>query len=267
MGYQILPNLIFLFCVLGLIVLILKRLPEAVSLEEKEKNRATTEEKLAKKGLPIIAFSFVKEKSKFWTKKAWSYALEAKDLKPGASVGYKIRKLFGYMEVAQKPSPQMEVKPEAKATTPAKVETVSDDTQKKEKEILEAIKKEPKNYHNYDALGKLYIERENFTDAKDVYLYLVNHESGHSEYHARLGYCLLKLKDYEQAQERYRKSIALDSTHPNRYYNLGLCQEILEKYEDAEKSFEKALELEPDNLKYRQAKDRLLLKLEDQKSS
>lgn len=264
MSYQIIPNLIFLFCILGLIILILKRLPEAVSLEDKTKNRESTEEKLAKKGLPTIAFSIFKEKGKFWTKRIWQFALEAKDLKPSAFVGYKIRKLFGYIEISQKTQSGAGTKGANSEQSLQQTKTSKEpDKDEKEKTILEAIKKEPKNYRNYDDLGKYYLEKGNYTDAKDVYLYLVNHESGHSEYHARLGYCLLKLKDYEQALERYKKSISLDSTHPNRYYNLGLCLEIMGKYEEAEKSFEKALELEPENAKYLGAKERLLLKLEE----
>jgi tetratricopeptide (TPR) repeat protein len=262
MGYQIFPNLIFLFSILGLIILILKRLPEAVNLEEKEKNRESTEEKLAKKGLPIITISFIKEKGKFWTKKIWQFALEAKDLRPGAFVGYRIRKLFKYTEVSQKQQIPINAKP---ITDEIPVKIQGEDEGDREKNILKAIKREPKNYHNYDELGKLYLETENYIDAKDIFLYLVNHESGHSEYQARLGFCLLKLKDYEQALERYKKSIALDSTYPNRYYNLGLCQELLQKYEEAEKSFGKALELEPENNKYLQAKERLLLKIKEQK--
>lgn len=247
--------------------MILKRLPEAVNLEEKSKNRESTEEKLAKKGLPIIAFSFLKERGKFWTKKIWQFSLEAKDLKPGTFVGYKIRKLFGYIETSQKPQGLVDVKSEKTPEITEESEVNSEEKLKKQEvEILEAIKREPKNYHNYDNLGKLYLEKEQYADAKDVYLYLVSHESGHSEYHARLGFCLLKLKDYEQALARYKKSIALDSTHPNRYYNLGLCQEIMGKYGDAEISFEKALELEPSNKKYLQAKERLLAKLEERQN-
>ena len=251
MSYNVLPNIVLILAILGLIAMILRRLPEAVSVQQQEEIAETVHEKLSRKGLPVLAVSKLRSLGKFWGQKIWHFVLEAKDLKPGATAGYKIRKMFNHAASAQTTdgvardnifSPQPPQQPEPVKPT--------------EHEILEAIKREPRNHKLYDDLGKLYLEQKNFSDAKDVYLYLVNHESGHSDHHAKLAFSCYQLKEFTTAVEHYRKSIALDSTHPNRYYNLALCLSTLARHEEAVQNFQKAAEMEPQNQKYLAALDR-----------
>lgn len=251
MSYNVLPNIVLLLAILGLIAMILRRLPEAVSAQEREEAAETVHEKLSRKGLPVLAVSKLKSLGRFWGQKIWHFVLEAKDLKPGATAGYQIRKIFTHAtssrntsktaqdNIFSQPSPE-----QAKLAKPT------------ENDILEAIKRQPRNHKLYDDLGKLYLEQKNFSDAKDVYLYLVNHESGHSDHHAKLAFSCYQLKEFTTAVEHYRKSIALDSTHPNRYYNLALCLSTLARHEEAMQNFQKAAEMEPQNQKYLAALDR-----------
>lgn len=253
MSYHILPNIVLILAVLGIIAMILRRLPEAANAKSKETQVADVQEKLAKKGLPVVAFSKIKIFSRYWLQKIWHYMLEAKDLKPGSAAGYKIRKMFTHVASpkptaattvpAQKPNSTAILSPN-QATEPHRLT---------ETEILAAIKKEPKNHKHYDELGKLYLDQKNFSDAKDLYLYLVNHDPGHSDYHARLAYSCYQLREFSTAVEHYKKSVALDSTHPNRYYNLALCLSVLGKQSEAVENFEHAVHLEPQNQKYQAA--------------
>ena len=122
-----------------------------------------------------------------------------------------------------------------------------------EQYYLDVIRLQPRNLANYDALGKFYLDQGNTNDAKDIYLYAVNHEPANPDYQARLAYCLYVEKEFAKAAEHYQKSVALDSTQPNRYYNLGLSLEAAGETEQAINALNKAIELEPKNPKYSQS--------------
>lgn len=235
LSYQILPNIIFLVSIAGIVLIVLRRLPEANAHVDKPAGEEA-QEKLIQKGLPARGFSKISVALKLYIKKIWNFALEAKDLKPHANVGYKMKKIFG----GKLPSSRPEI---VRPQTTHEVKT--------ESYYLENIKLQPKNLSHYDALGKFYLEQEALSDARDIYQYLVNHEPSNPEFHARLAFCFFKEKNYAKASEHYGKSVALDSTQPNRYYNLGLSQEMDGQAEEAIKSLEQAIALEPSEKYYK----------------
>ena len=216
--------------------MILRRLPEVSSQAEKDPKEPAADQRLIAKGLPAQAFSKVESTVKLWVKKTWHFALEAKDMRPHAAAGYKMKKIFGGKQ------PVSFRKPEPKPITTHEV--------RNEQYYLDMIKLQPKNLSNYDSLGKFYLDQDSITDALDIYLYLTNHESYNPEYHARLAFCYYKTKQYEKAAAGYEKSIGLDSTQPNRYYNLGLSLEAIGDLPAALKNFQNALQLEASNSKY-----------------
>ncbi len=234
-----LPNIIFIFSILGIVLIVLRHLPEASAKRQAETERgAQPAYNLMQKGLPIQAISTIKVGLTYITKKVWHFILEAKDLRPQAATGYRIKKLFaGRMPHFKHPEPKPLVFHDVK----------------NEQYYLDIIKLQPKNFGNYDALGRFYLEQSNFTDAKDVYLYLTNHEPTHPDYQAKLAQCLFLTREFGKAVEHYQKSLALDSTHPNRYYNLGLALKEAGDKAQAKLAFSRALELEPANVKYQEA--------------
>lgn len=236
MSYQIIPNIIFILSVLGILLIVLRHLSEAKTIPEIPAGEPNVHKKLLAKGLPAEAFTKIGTFIKFRLAKIWHFVLEAKDLKPHATSGYKIKKLFSHKITGFK-----------KPVSPPPVTTHE---VKNEKYYLDIIKLQPKNLSNYDALGKYYLDRDSLSDAKDIYLYLANHEPSNPEYQARLAYCFYKNKQYTEAASHYQKSLALDSTQPNRYYNLGLSLEAVGNWQEAVKSFEQAITLEPSNIKY-----------------
>ncbi len=207
---------------------------------------ADAHEKLLAKGLPAQAFSKVATFLKFWSRKFWNFILEAKDLRPHAAAGYRMQKIFnGKLQ-------------DFKAQTAPHPMTTHD--VRSEQYYLDMIKLRPKNLANYDLLGKFYLEQSSFTDAKDIYEYLCNHEPGNPEFQARLGYCYYLDKQFAKAVQAYQKSLALDSTQPNRYYNLGLSLEGAGNLAESAKSFETAISLEP-SVKYYVSLSNVYLKL------
>lgn len=235
MSYQIIPNIILIFSILGVLLIILRHLPEAIISESEEAQEPTADKILLAKGLPAEALSKVKTNVKFWVKKIWIFILEAKDLKPHAAAGYRMKKIFNRSI------------PQFKKPTPAPITTHD---VKDERYYLNMIKLQPKNLENFDALGKFYLDQESLQDARDIYQYLASHQPTSPDFHARLAYCFYQTKQFEKAAEHYQKSLGLDSTQPNRYYNLGLSLEASGKLPESLKSFEQAISLEPKNSKY-----------------
>jgi tetratricopeptide (TPR) repeat protein len=236
--------------VLGIIILILRRLPEAQNIKRYELKKDSPDTKLKYKGIPAESFSKVKAFIKFWLHKLWSAALEAKDLTPHQPSAYKLKKIFRFK--TENPDVQS-------VTSTLSVRSPDFDGAQpdEEIEILEHIKREPKNHQLYDKLGRLYLKKQQYQDAKDLYLYLVGHEAGNSHFHARLAQSAYHLKDYALASKHFEKSLGLDKMHPNRYYNLGLSLECLEKWPEAIKAFTRAVEMDPENKKYTDALERV----------
>jgi len=235
LSYQIIPNIVFIFSVLGILLIILRRLPEAIITEAGERYEPSADKKLLAKGLPAEALSKISTNLKFWVKKTWIFILEAKDLKPHAAAGYRMKKIFS------------RAVPHFKKPAPLPITT---NDVKNEQHYLDMIKLQPKNYGHYDSLGKFYLENNNFSDARDIYQYLASHQPANPDFQARLAYCFYQTKQYILAAEHYQKSLSLDSTQPNRYYNLGLSLEAAGKMPEAVKNFEQAINLEPKNSKY-----------------
>jgi tetratricopeptide (TPR) repeat protein len=247
--------LLFFLSLFGVFLLVLRRLPEAVELDKQEmQNPSSVTEKLSQKGLPAESFSRLKGFFQFWLKKIWQFMLEAKDLKPAAGTGYRIRKII------KNSFPKPAAAPLLFSEEADKTDGLAEE--KTEADFLEAIKQEPKNLANYDALGKYYLDKDNFSDALDVYRYLCGHDASQSGYHSKLAYAALQLKDFTLSVAHYEKSLALDSTHPNRYYNLGLAYKGLGKFREALENFKKALDAEPGKEKYLQAVEKTQRMLE-----
>ena len=210
-------------------------------MADEHPEHVTAAKKLLEKGLPAQAISRIKVSLSVGVKKLWNFVLEAKDLKPYAATGYRIKKIFNAsLPLLHKPFQN---------TTLHEV--------KNERYFLDIIKQQPKNFAHYDAFGKFYLGKENINDAQDIYQYLVNHQPANADYHARLAYCWYQNSNFAKAAEHYQKSLSLDSTQPNRYYNLGQSLQSAGRTAEAIETLTKALELEPKNPKFLQVLEKL----------
>jgi tetratricopeptide (TPR) repeat protein len=183
---------------------------------------------MAAKGLPAKAASKSKAVFVLNLRRLWNFMLEAKGLRQGPAVNYKIKKML---------------RKQPHAPIPA----IRD-----EEYFLEQIKKFPKDLDLYDDLGQHYIAQKNYEEAKSVYEYLVKHNPAKSDYLARLGFTCLHGQEYEEAVANYNKALALDSSHPNRYYNLALAYTGLGQHRESLDALRQAMKLEPANVKYAQ---------------
>lgn len=229
MPYNILSNITLLLSILGVIVLVLRRLPEAVK-EDAEAHMILNEpgEALASKGLPAVAVSKTRAWIKVMMHKVWQFMLEAKGLKHAPKINYNFKRILKKTgEPKNKPA-----------------------TAQNEQYFIERIKRHPKDLANYDQLGQFYLEARKFTDSANVYEYLSNHDPANSTYFAKLGLSRLQAQSYEQAASAYEQSVKLDPSHPNRFYNLALALQGSKLWKPAAAVLRKSLELEPANQKY-----------------
>lgn len=229
MAYQLLPNLILLLSIIGILILVLRRLPEASTLDQQEAEiRAQPQARLQAKGLPARAASRTKAFLQTIIQRIWHFMLEAKGLRQGAAVDYKLKKIWP----RKAPPPKYD-----------------------EAHYLYQIKQSPKDLEAYNRLGQFYLERKSYEEAKHVYDYLTKHNPANSDYLAKLGYTYLYLQDYKAAVDYYERSLRLDSGHPSRYYNLALAYSARGRSVRAADALKKALALEPENVKYKKMLD------------
>jgi len=235
---------------LGLIILVFRRLPQALELGNEKQNEAKNA--LAEKGLPLISVSSLQTFLRLWSKRFWQFILEAKDIRHPAKITYKMKRLFKIPSTGEKSSINQD--------------NATDFEVKTEKYFLEQIKRDPKNLEHYSSLGKHYLTEKNYLEAVNVYEYLVKHEPSESNHSAQLGYIKLNLEDYEAAVKHYEKSVSLDASHPNRYYNLSLSHGAQGQWPNAAEVLRKALELEPNNFKYLKFLSEIYLKMGDKQN-
>jgi tetratricopeptide (TPR) repeat protein len=225
-------NIVFVGSILGVIFMVLRRLPEATLMQDrdKEQQKAYTEQthnSLFSKGLPVQAYSQTKKFFLLLWHRVTQFLLEAKGLKQAPKVQYNFRKVGAV------------TKPDVK---PPLI--------KSEQYFIDLIKRNPKDYTYYDMLGQFYIDEKKMQDAISVYDYLVNHVPTEVTYWVRLGLAALYVHDYGKAESSYEAALKLDPSNPSRFYNLALALQGQKKFPQAVAALNRALELEPNNQKY-----------------
>lgn len=231
MPYNLLANLILILSILGVIILVVRRLPQAVGEHKEEKSMRDLDngsDLLAEKGLPTKNVSKVKVAAKLVGHKIWQFMLEAKGLKHAPKISYNFKRIL-------KKDKEAEVKPPIA---------------RGEDYYIELIKRHPKDLTAYDQLGQFYLEARKYSDAANVYDYLAEHQPTSHGYWAKLGLAHLHDQEFAKSSEAYEKSVKLDPSHPNRYYNLALALQGQKRWSDAVKALDSALELDSGNKKY-----------------
>ncbi len=231
MPYNLVANLILILSILGVIILVMRKLPQAVG-EHREDQLADdgpeVGEVLAEKGLPTKAASRLRSWGKIIWHKIWQFTLEAKGLKHTPKINYNFKRIL-------KTHKEAETKPPIA---------------RNEKYYIQLIKRHPKELVYYDQLGQFYLEARKYTDAANVYEYLAEHGPTESSYFAKLGLSQLHDQEFEKSQAAYEQAVKLDPSHPNRFYNLALAFQGQKKWKQAVRSLDSALELDPANRKY-----------------
>ncbi len=191
---------------------------------------------------------YIKQKLSVVGNKLWHFILEAKDLKPASTKTIhnqyeKVKSAFRIRIRSSSAEPQW--LPEA-----AELSIKPTVNQNPEDFYLAAIKKNPKDREAYEALGRLYLQNKNYSDAVATYEYLIKLDPTRDIYYSNLGLSHYSLKEYQMARQAYEKAIGINNKIPTRWINLALCFEALEDFTKAVKAITQALELDKLNLNY-----------------
>ncbi len=232
MPYNLVANLILILSILGVIILVVRKLPQAVGEknreDEQDSSQAVGEVLAEEKGLPTRAVPKLKANLKVISHKVWQFMLEAKGLKHAPKVAYNFKRIL-------KKTHEPETKrPIARG----------------EDYYIDLIKRHPKDLTYYDQLGQFYLEARKYSDAGNVYDYLTSHEPTNSSFFARLGLAHLHDQEFMKSAEAYEAAVKLDPSHPNRFYNLALAYQGTKQWKKAVEALNSALELDSTNQKY-----------------
>ena len=223
--------------------MVLKRLPEALGDQLDDSvffnkndnyNQQEVVDKLQKQGLPAVAATKTKQLTIVIVKKVWKFMLEAKGLTHSPAINHRLRRLLGSNKQVDSIDP-----------VPLNLSYEG-----REQELLERIKRHPKDLQLYASLAQFYVDNESLEEAATLYEYLSRHDKGNVNYLTQAALLNFRLKNYQKSVDQLNETVALDSSDPNSYYYLGLSYQELGQVEEADQAFSLAKQLDPDNPLY-----------------
>ncbi|MEO8065795.1 MAG: tetratricopeptide repeat protein [Candidatus Doudnabacteria bacterium] len=190
---------------------------------------------------------YFRQKLGFVANRLWRFILEAKDLTPVAT-----KTLYTGVEKAKN---VFRIRIRSSASEPQWLPEAADlgnkpVVQNPEDMYLEAIRKNPVDLQSYEALGRLYLQNKNFSDAAEIYEYLTRLDAGRDIYFSNLGLSYYSLGEYQKAALSYERALNINSKIATRWINLALCFEALDEFNKAVKAITSALALDKLNINY-----------------
>lgn|SRR3989338_1159056 len=242
--YSFIPQLLIILSIAGIILIVLRRLPEAKQIFGK----------VNFKDLPSRSVNFLRTRmwpgAKFLLQKLWHFALDVKQFSKNKAVNY-FPKKFSAIHLPRPKFPIFKSPDSAEFYLSQGLESLErEDYADAERKFIRAIEKDPKNEAAYEGLGKIYLAQRKFKDAIDTYKYLVKMYPANDNYYSKLGQSCHSEKLYDRAIEAYEKAIELAPENPRRYVNLGLTLEAKKHLEEAILNYRRALDLDKENTQF-----------------
>lgn len=130
------------------------------------------------------------------------------------------------------------------AVTLANIYGSANNLDRAEAVLMEAVVKEPKNWHGYQGLGLLYLRKNKINKAIIAYEQVLKITPKNSTTLSNLGVCYLYKGDFEKAASYFERSISI---HPGYfgYSNLGTMNYFMGKYSRSIDFYKKAIQLAP----------------------
>ncbi|MDO5437448.1 MAG: tetratricopeptide repeat protein, partial [bacterium] len=114
-------------------------------------------------------------------------------------------------------------------------------SEEKIKELIETIKKEPKNLDNYRALADLFIDRKDFQSAFNVYQEILKTDENDIQALLNSGSIMFYAKKFKESTAFYLKGLEIEPENGLLHYNLGNVYAEINNFEDALKEYKKAV--------------------------
>ena len=113
------------------------------------------------------------------------------------------------------------------------------------KALLSALHYDENNTDILRMLGVAYMNMNDFANAKDIYLKILEINPNDDLAHSSLANALHKLKEDNEAIYEHQKAILLDPKYAPHYYNYANTLYDLGRIDDAIVNYKKAIELDP----------------------
>ncbi len=252
MSFTFFANLIIILCVLGILVIFLRRIPEVVQ-------EAGQLQFGNRRVVPLTAPAgnwnmsaplkflgrVIKELVYTIARKVWHFMVEAKDLKQGQILAAKFSSL---------------VRPRSRVINIGVLNTIKKadrllaegSLDEAEESYIQVIRKHPHEYMAYEGLLKIYFKQKKYDDITEILEFLVSHNPQNDLYLAQLGNVFISTRRFPEAIGAYQKSLSFNELVPARFVNLGLAFQGAGDVENAKVNFQKAVDLDPTNMQYLQ---------------
>ena len=113
------------------------------------------------------------------------------------------------------------------------------------KALQSALHHEADNIEVLRRLGVVYMNMNDYIDAKDTFNHTLQIEPNDDLAHSLLANTLHKLGEDDEALLHHKKAISLDSNYAPHYYNYANTLYDLGRIDEARENYQKALELDP----------------------
>lgn len=94
---------------------------------------------------------------------------------------------------------------------------------------IQAASQDPNNPKIYSKLGAIYLEQNNYYDAKDAFIQAVKLEPGLASRYVNLGLAYMGLKDYYKANHSFKDALKYDAKNKKYHKLLERSEKLLEK--------------------------------------
>ncbi len=275
MTLQFFLNLVLIACVIGILILFLRRFAETegeqgqgqqslefAEIEKRAQKPAAASESSgqmpaqeraeknfwarfpsAALGLVKSAVSFLKKSLQALLRPVWHFMLEAKDLKQGQILASKFARMLPSKAKIKNIGAHSKIRKAERLSSEGKIGDA-------EQVFLEVIMQHPHEYAAYEGLVKIYLQQKKYSEVIETLEYLIKHNPENDHYYAQLGNVFMIGRRYDEAIAAYERALELNVLIPARFVNAGLCRHALGDYQGAARFFKKALELEPANVQY-----------------
>ncbi|MBI5230048.1 MAG: tetratricopeptide repeat protein [Candidatus Magasanikbacteria bacterium] len=266
MFFNIIPFVLIIACLVGVMVIVVRKFPQLTSLDVGTLPKVQQAE--VKKQLELKRFWRAMAHAGVWLKIASGPVKVVCKAGQNRFRAYVARLQEKYEKVAEEvEAKKVSVKsvsnsaPVAPASAVAlgkieewlsRAEEHIDRNELKEAEqcFIESLKLDEKNVEAYRGLGKVYLDLERYKEAIAIFKFLLKLAPQDDRAFNRLAMAYMGQNKYEDAVKALEKAVEINDGLAIRFFDLGRLYQELERPAAALRNFQKASDIEPGNPKY-----------------
>lgn len=266
MFFNIIPFILIIACLVGILIIVVRKFPQLTSLDVGTLPKVQQAE--IKKQLELKRFWRAMARVGEWVKTTsgpvkgvWKMG-QNKFRAHVAKLQEKYEKVAEEIE-AKKASGAPAQGASSDTAAPAgdtgkvgewlsKAEEHIDRNELKEAEqcFIEVLRLDEKNVEAYRGLGKVYLDLERYKEATAIFKFLLKLAPQDDRVFNRLAMAYMGQSKYEDAVKALEKAVEINDTLAIRFFDLGRLYQELERPAAALRNFQKASDIEPGNPKY-----------------